>query len=594
MKKNILKILPILIIITISAYLPVGSSTAQEAEQGKPAEKKDGAATPKLKYLENVLFEKLPGKERVSLVVSEQPMIKAEGQTNGSLLVKLEDTSAPENLRQGLGEGQLNNILRVTPSERQVSGKHWVYLMIDIKQVVPYSIKQEGKNVTIDFNIANLPPEKKTPVSAPIAAEKTPQVTPKKAEVEAKTEKIQPIKKEVRYASTETRLLERNISIDFQEADIKSVLRLMAEYGNVSIVSGDDVKGNVTLSMKNVPWQQALDTILDVNGLSKKEMGNVISVVTVERKKKDEQTKRVGEEEQIKAEGLRRERERKLLAEQGKLRQILIEAKIVEATEDFARTLGVHWGFTGNQHIGSYGSGIAGGTNSVQSNAWSFAYPPEITRVDTSGNPLHMAAVNLASAFAGPTLGFVIGKGTSFLEAQLAALEKTTSGKIISAPKVVTMDDVKAIIKQGDEIPYIIESVSGGVVTRTVSFKEALLKLEVTPKITDEGKISMIIKATNDRADYTREFLFNPPIRKNEVESTVVISDGDTVVIGGVSINEDEKVDEGVPWFYRIPILGYLFKHETLKKNKRQLLVFITPKILKGDDFTESTEKTIN
>ncbi|OGP68268.1 MAG: hypothetical protein A2W27_03090 [Deltaproteobacteria bacterium RBG_16_44_11] len=594
MKKNILKILPILIIITISAYLPVVSSTAQEAEQGKPAEKKDGAATPKLKYLENVLFEKLPGKERVSLVVSEQPMIKAEGQTNGSLLVKLEDTSAPENLRQGLGEGQLNNILRVTPSERQVSGKHWVYLMIDIKQVVPYSIKQEGKNVTIDFNIANLPPEKKTPVSAPIAAEKTPQVTPKKAEVEAKTEKIQPIKKEVRYASTETRLLERNISIDFQEADIKSVLRLMAEYGNVSIVSGDDVKGNVTLSMKNVPWQQALDTILDVNGLSKKEMGNVISVVTVERKKKDEQTKRVGEEEQIKAEGLRRERERKLLAEQGKLRQILIEAKIVEATEDFARTLGVHWGFTGNQHIGSYGSGIAGGTNSVQSNAWSFAYPPEITRVDTSGNPLHMAAVNLASAFAGPTLGFVIGKGTSFLEAQLAALEKTTSGKIISAPKVVTMDDVKAIIKQGDEIPYIIESVSGGVVTRTVSFKEALLKLEVTPKITDEGKISMIIKATNDRADYTREVLFNPPIRKNEVESTVVISDGDTVVIGGVSINEDEKVDEGVPWFYRIPILGYLFKHETLKKNKRQLLVFITPKILKGDDFTESTEKTIN
>src|SRR4030042_2854596 len=229
MKKYVFKILPLLIFVAISAYLPVVSSTAQEAEQTKPAEKKDEAAASKLKYLENVLFEKLPGKERVSLIVSGQPVIKAEGQTNGSMLVKLENTAAPENLRQVLGEGQLNNILRVTPSERQVNGKQWIYLMIDIKNVVPYSIKQEGKNVTIDFNIAKLPPEKKTPVSAPIAAEKTPQVTPQKAEVEAKTEKIQPIKKEVRYASTETRLLERNISIDFQEADIKSVLRLMAE-----------------------------------------------------------------------------------------------------------------------------------------------------------------------------------------------------------------------------------------------------------------------------------------------------------------------------------------------------------------------------
>src|SRR4030042_6532684 len=132
MKKYVSKILPLLIIITISVYLPVISLTAQEAEQEKPADKKDGAVAPKLKYLENVLFEKLPGKERLRLVVSEQPAIKAEGQTNGSLLIKLEDTSAPENLRQGLGEGQLNNILRVKPSERQGNGKQWVYLMIVI------------------------------------------------------------------------------------------------------------------------------------------------------------------------------------------------------------------------------------------------------------------------------------------------------------------------------------------------------------------------------------------------------------------------------------------------------------------------------
>jgi len=364
--------------------------------------------------------------------------------------------------------------------------------------------------------------------------------------------------------------------------------------GNVSIVSGDDVKGNVTLTMKNVPWQQALDTILDVNGLAKKEMGSIISVVTLDRKKKDEAAKRQGEEDQVKAEQVRRERERKLLSEQGKLRQIMIEAKIVEATEDFARTLGINWGFGGKQSIGSYGSAVSGGTNTAQTNTWRYGYPPEITLTDTLGNPLYMAAFNLASAFAGPTLGLVFGKGTSFLEAQLQALEKTTSGKIISSPKVVTMDDVKAVIKQGDEIPYIIESVSGGVITRTVAFKEALLRLEVKPKITEEGKISMEIKATNDRADYTRVVLLNPPIRKNEVESTVVIDNGDTVVIGGVNIDSDEKVDEGVPWLLRLPILGYLFKTQEVTKSRKQLLVFITPKILQGSDFAASTEKVIN
>ncbi len=591
MNKFIAKIMSAMIIMAVVLCVTAGKAPSQESSAA--TDKKD-TATIVVKNLENILFETLPGKERVVLVVSQPPAIKAEGQTNGSLLIKLEDTIAAEPLLKGLGEGQLSNILRVTPSGHKINGKQWVHLLIDIRNLVPYSIKQEGKNIFVDFNVAGLP-ARKTPiaasatgtdksfVSAPITK------TQQKAPEEAKAKK-----EEIVYSSTETRMLDRRISIDFQDADIKSVLRLMAEYGNVSIVSGDDVKGNVTLTMKNVPWQQALDTILDVNGLAKKEMGSIISVVTLDRKKKDEAAKRQGEEDQVKAEQVRRERERKLLSEQGKLRQIMIEAKIVEATEDFARTLGINWGFGGKQSIGSYGSAVSGGTNTAQTNTWRYGYPPEITLTDTLGNPLYMAAFNLASAFAGPTLGLVFGKGTSFLEAQLQALEKTTSGKIISSPKVVTMDDVKAVIKQGDEIPYIIESVSGGVITRTVAFKEALLRLEVKPKITEEGKISMEIKATNDRADYTRVVLLNPPIRKNEVESTVVIDNGDTVVIGGVNIDSDEKVDEGVPWLLRLPILGYLFKTQEVTKSRKQLLVFITPKILQGSDFAASTEKVIN
>jgi type IV pilus assembly protein PilQ len=205
-----------------------------------------------------------------------------------------------------------------------------------------------------------------------------------------------------------------------------------------------------------------------------------------------------------------------------------------------------------------------------------------------------MAAVNMAAALAAPTFGVVIGAGTAFLEAQLAALETTTTGKIISAPRVVTMDGVKATIKQGDEVPYVTPGTGNS--PPTVSFKEALLRLDVKPKITEEGKISMEIKATNDVPNYAlaATLLGNPPIRKNEIESTVVINDGDSIVIGGITRAEDDLAVSGLPWLQKIPIMGWLFKTENVTKNKRQLLIFVTPKILKSGNFAESPEKIIN
>ena len=360
----------------------------------------------------------------------------------------------------------------------------------------------------------------------------------------------------------------------------------MSEYGNMSIISGNDVKGNVSLTMKNVPWTQALDSILDVHGLTKKQMGDVISVMTNDRKKKDEADKAAAEESQVKAEETRKARELQSLVEKGKLRQILIEAKIVEASEEFVRNLGVQWGFGNSQSVGSYGLGLSGGTNPLtQTNARRQTYPPEITG---GTNPLTMAAVNLPSAILGPTFGLVFGNARGFLETQLSALEVTTQGKVISSPKVVTMDNVKAVIKQGDEIPYVTPASSTS--PATVTFKEAVLKLEVKPKITEEGRISMEIRATNDTPDYAagKRVGDNPPIRKNEVESKIVVQDGDTVVIGGVSRTQDDKVESGIPWFYKIPVLGWLFKTENITKQKRQLLIFITPKILSGSGYVEN------
>jgi type IV pilus assembly protein PilQ len=405
---------------------------------------------------------------------------------------------------------------------------------------------------------------------------------------------VTPVKKE-----TLKRYTDQIISLDFQEADIKSVLRLMAEYGNVSIVTSDDVKGTVTLSMKNVPWKQALDTILDVNSLTKKQIDNIITVTTLERKKKDEADRVKASDDQNKADDERKAREQKMLAEKGLLKQVLIEAKIVEATEDFVRTIGVQWGFGNQQKVngGTYGLGLVGGSNTLPTssttNQYTQSYPSQIGITNpTTGTSLSMAAVNFPAAVASPAIGLVFGGATGFLETQLAALETNSTGKVISAPKVVTMEGIKAIIKQGAEIPYTTPA--SGTSPATVSFKEALLSLEVTPKITDEGKISMEIKASNDSPDYQNEVQGNPPINKSEVESKIVISDGDTVVIGGIMATNEVKSVSGWPWLQQIPVLGWLFKTEDVESHKKQLLIFVTPRILKGDSFGESAEKIIN
>jgi len=211
---------------------------------------------------------------------------------------------------------------------------------------------------------------------------------------------------------------------------------------------------------------------------------------------------------------------------------------------------------------------------------------------NADGTSLAMAAVNFPAAVVGPSIGLVFGGATGFLETQLAALETNGTGKLISSPKVVTMEGIKAVIKQGAEVPYTTPA--SGTSPATVSFKEALLMLEVTPKITDEGKISMEIKASNNSPDYANEVQGNPPIKKSEIESKVVISDGDTIVIGGVMVTDEEKSVSGWPWLQQIPVLGWLFKTENVTKTKKQLLIFVTPRILKGENFKESAEEIIN
>lgn len=563
MRKYLSRIIPVFIVLWVVLY---GVITGVGADQSNAPGAKNETAN--VGYLENILFERLSGRERVILVVSQQPVIAAPSlQPDNSLLIRLENLYAPDNLREPLRGMQSLNVTGVRTEQRTAQGKSWVYLRINLKESTPYSIRPEDNKIIIDFNVSAL--------EAKVAASQG-----SYRDVSAGGGEI---KKPARSEAVK-RYTDRIVSLDFQDADIKSVLRLMAEYGNISIIAGDDVKGNVTVTLKSVPWEQALDAILNIKGLTKKQTEEVIIVMTLAKKKQDEADRQAAFVAQQKAEEEQKAREQKTDIEKGKLRQIMIEAKIVEASDDFIRNLGIQWGGGNSQNIsGSYGLGISGATNPLTTtDKFAYKFPPEISPAMT------MAAVNMpSSALVGPTLGLVFGNARGFIEAQLQALEKTTQGKIISSPRVVTMDDVKAVIKQGEEIPYVTPATTTS--PATIAFKDALLKLEVKPKITDDNRISMDIKATNDRADYTKALVAGQqmPIIKNEVESKVVVRDGDTVVIGGVAKVDETKITAGVPWFYKIPVLGWLFKTENIDIKKRQLLVFITPKILEESGYVE-------
>jgi type IV pilus assembly protein PilQ len=574
MKKNI----PWIVILIASAIflgnteyagsVPPEEKTPQEAPAAKVQATDFG-------YLENITFDRINGKERLTFALSKQSGVAIESIGGNDLLVKMSKVFVPEELRRTLGEGKLSNIVSVVPSQKTVDGEQWALITIALRERVPYKVNHDGQNVLIDFDVRSLAAKSR------VAGQKAPDVT-KESQIATEVSKEDSIHRQAKppYGGPA-------ISLDFQDANIKTVFRLLSEVGGMTIVSGDDVKGNVTVYMKKVPWSQALDTILDVQGLVKKQMGDVISVMTVEKMKKDEADRRAGEEDRIKAEAIAKKAEQDRLEEKGKLRQISIEAKIVEAQDDFVRNLGVQWGGVSYNSIGNYSYALTAGTNpginptGARNITW--GYPPDIPFRNTDGTIIQSAALNYPSTVTSPTFGLIIGGGAAVLEAQIQALETNNAGKIISSPKITTMDNVKATIKQGQEIPYITIDKDGN---RSITFKEAVLKLEVKPKITPDGTISMEIKATNDAADYAQGQLLggNPPINKNEIESKIVVQDGDTIVIGGILKTSDQRNESGVPWFMKIPILGWLFKTEGVTKQRKQLMVFITPKIIAKEE----------
>ncbi len=545
-----------------------------------------GGAAADLAVLEGITFDNPAGKERVRIVISKPASFTVEEQSGNTVRIRLEGASLPDRLKRPFGEGELANITRIVADGQGQGDRGRVAVDISLKERVPFIVKQSNRSILVDFNIASLAARKPAAaVSVPLASNKG--LVLGKASGETKpAQNAKPAAPEAAGAE-KSKYTGQRISIDFQDANIRSVFRLLSEVSGKNIVSAEDIKGTVTITLKNVPWDQALDTILSLNSLAKKESGDVIAVMTQDKLKKETADRKAIEEEQRKTDLARKEEEQKQLVEKGRLRQVSIEAKIVETTDGFIRKLGVQWaaGGTGNVGSNSYPFGISGGTNPSLLNPL-VTVPP--AGIGLFSEALAVNFLPMASTLTAPTLGVVLGSSKAILDAQLHASETTSETRIISSPKITTMDNVKAIIKQGEDVPYITPASSTS--PATVTFKEAVLKLEVKPRLTPDGKISMEIKASNDYADYARAAALqnNPPINKSEIESTVVVQDGDTIVIGGIMKSLDTKGDSGIPWFHKIPVLGWLFKVEDTTRKKTQLLIFVTPKIMKVSDAASS------
>ncbi|MBN8212803.1 MAG: type IV pilus secretin PilQ family protein [Xanthomonadales bacterium] len=473
----------------------------------------------------------------------------------------------------------------------------------------------------------------------------------------------------------------RPVTFNFQDVPVRTVLQLIAEESNLNIVASDTVQGNVTLRLINVPWDQALDIVLQAKALDKRRSGNVVWVAPqaeIAKFEQDKEDARIAIENRVEtvteyipvsygnAEDIAKlltdeskgnqssgggaqggggggggsQQSRGFLSSRGSLSfdrrtntllvidiparvgeirrlvaqldkpvdQVLIEAKIVIATEDFARELGAKFGINGSRNNVAFGNNTANTTGTMNSIAdansryntairdWQIAnldraaqgqpaLPPPLRPVPSiiKGSNVDLGAAVGSLITSNPaSLAFTILNAGYALDIELSAMQEEGRGEVISNPRVVTSNQREAVIKQGREIGYVTTTVSGGLVTQTVNFKDVVLELKVTPTITNDGRVFLNMAVKKDELE---EFINTangsvPLIAKREVNTAVLVEDGNTVVIGGVYEFSDRSQASKVPFLADLPILGNLFKKKGRGKTKAELLIFVTPKVM--------------
>jgi len=428
------------------------------------------------------------------------------------------------------------------------------------------------------------------------------------------------------------------LSLNFQNIEVRSVLQVIADFTGLNIITSDTVTGNLTLRLKDVPWDQALDIITQSKGLSMRKTGNVILVAPAEEvAAKEKQTLEANQQiddlepvrtevftlKYMKADSLKTilsDPKQKILSKRGSavldartntvfvqdtskyleqvqaiinkvdvaVKQVMIESRLVIADDTYSKALGARLGITQSGKVGSTAGTVSGslGNRPTATTATTLTQGTHNGAVQTNltngsvltssdGQPDLMS--NLAVANATGSLAYSIYSAAAglLLNMELTAMESDGRGKIVSSPRVTTANQHKAKIAAGTEIPYLEASSSGAA---TVSFKSAVLSLEVTPQITPDDKIIMELDVKKDKVGA----VFNgvPSIDTQNINTQVLVGNGETAVLGGIFEQTVRNDVEKVPFFGDLPIMGYLFKKRSTQNDKKELLIFITPRIM--------------
>ena len=408
----------------------------------------------------------------------------------------------------------------------------------------------------------------------------------------------------------------RRISLDFKEIDMSDVLRLIAEVSDLNVIAGDEVKGKVTIRLVDIPWDQALDVILLTKGLGFVRVGNVLRVAPQDVLKQENearlQEKRALEQLEdlvVKLQPVNyadvkevKGMVQRLLTSRGTVDldkrtntiiikdipsvideatalikaidtqtpQVMIESKIVEASLDFGREFGITWGFGAQPLTDPFDTNSAPRTD-LGSDAFRLNTASPIGNNANFYNPLTAGPTSLFNI-----AGFLLDNKLN-LNLQLQAAENNGDGKVISSPRVVTLDNNKATIEQGVSIPF--QTFENG--DAQLQFVDAVLKLDVTPHITADKSIIMDVKVSRNAPDDSVFTLTgSPAIAKNQVKTETLVKDGQTLVIGGIYVVDKSQRQSRVPYLHRIPILGGLFRSDELSDSRKELLIFVTPRVV--------------
>jgi type IV pilus assembly protein PilQ len=524
---------------------------------------------------------------------------------------------------------------------------------------VGVDLKQQGKDLVVDFLRSSVPASlrRRLDVSdfgTPVQAIATTQVgdhvhmvvSPTGAWEHSAYQTDNQFVLEVRPAKQEANKLVpgagytgQRLSLNFQSIEIRALLQIIADFSDFNVVTSDTVSGSVTLRLKDVPWDQALDIILQSKGLDKRRNGNVLLIAPKDELAAKEQVdleakRKIADLEPLKSQAFQLNYTKsddvaraltgsgtgsaggnstRILSPRGTVmseprtnqlfvsdiptkleevqsmisridvasRQVMIEARIVEANDNFGRSLGVKLGATstngfhvgGSQYVSVGGNYAAVGSQTGQSTGG--VPTADYANSNFVNFGANAGAVSSNSTAATLALSLFSASASRFLNLELSALEEDGTGRIISSPRVVTADQVQAVVEAGEEIPYQVATSSGAT---SISFRKANIRLEVTPQITPEGNVILDVDVNKDSRGIQTSAGFT--IDTKHVKTTALVENGGTVVLGGLFQQTDSDTIDKVPFLGDIPVLGNLFKTTTKISNRTELLIFITPRVI--------------